>query len=857
MKKLLLLVLILSTTLCSAKTNKPKYKDASQPIDTRVEDLFNRMTLDEKLAQIQHLYSNQFLENNKFNAKKVGQVMGNIALGAVEAFPLTGRECAETMNAVQRYCVENTRLGIPIFTIAESLHGSAHDGSTIFPQAIALGSTFDPNLAYEMAEAVSKELKAQGVWQSLTPVLDVIRDLRWGRVEECFSEDPFYNAVIGAKQVRGYMDNGISPMLKHFGAHAAPSGGLNIASVTSSERELLSIHLKPFEYVIKNEKPWAVMSSYNSWNQQPNSSSHYLQTEILRDQWGFEGYIYSDWGSISMLEYLHKTAYNTSDCAVQALTSGLDLEASSSCYTELKHLIESGDLDEEYVNIAVKRVLRAKFALGMFENPYHSVKNYDEVVRTAEHKAIAKKIADESLILMKNEDNLLPLDLNKIKSVALIGPNANQVQFGDYTWTRNNDEGVTLLQAMTEKYGNQLTINYAKGCNLVNDDKEGFAEAQKAALESDISIVVVGSSSASLARDYSNATSGEGFDLHDLNLTGVQEELVKMVYETGKPVVFVLLSGRPFSIPWVKENIPAVLVQWYPGEQGGYTLAEALFGEINPSGRLNCSFPQSVGHLPAYYNYLPSDKGYYKVPGSKNKPGKDYVFSTPDALWSFGHGLSYTHFNYLEMSTDKDDYKTNDTINITVDVKNEGPRDGKEVVQVYIKDLMASVVVPIHELKGFKKILIKKGDTERVQIKVPVEELALYNKEMKKVVEPGAFEIQVGRASNDICLKKIITVDKDKEKVLPTRKELNEKPKSSLKTYAITVSGIVRDVQANILKNVTVKAGDKEVKTNSKGYYEIETTSTSTIIVGGDKYQAQEIPVEGKDIINISLSVTN
>lgn len=706
-----------------------------------------------------------------------------------------------------------------------------------------------------MTSAIAKELSAQGITQSLTPVIDVCRDLRWGRVEECFGEDPFLVSRMGVSQVRGYLDNQVSPMIKHFGAHGTPQGGLNLASVSCGQRELLSIYLKTFETVVKEAKPWAVMSSYNSWNNEPNSSSHYLMTELLRDRWDFQGYVYSDWGAIGMLNYFHKTAQNSAEAAIQALTAGLDAEASDNSYAELQQLVENGMLDVKYIDQAVARILTAKFNMGLFEYPLPMEKNYDKVVHAPAHVSLARKIAEESIVLLQNENNILPLQMNKLKSIAVIGPNADQVQFGDYTWSRDNKDGVTLLEALKERVSNQLTLNYAKGCDLVTDDCSGFKEAVDVAKKSDVCIVVVGSASASLARDYSNATCGEGFDLSDLTLTGVQEDLVEAIHATGKPVIVVLLSGKPFAMSWIKENIPGIVVQWYPGEQGGLALADMLLGKVNPSGKLNYSFPQSVGHLPCYYNYLPTDKGFYRSPGSKNKPGKDYVFSSPKALWAFGHGLSYTDFEYLSATTSKEDYACEDVIEVTIAIRNTGDYDGLEVPQVYVRDMVSSVVMPVQELKGFEKVLIKKGETKQVIIKIPVSELALYNKEMKKVVEPGAFELQIGRASDDIRIKKVITVERASEKYIPTLRD-KEKKVSSTKNMTATpvvVKGTIRDVQANLLPQVTVKVGKEEVVTNSKGEYSIRAMSTDTLIVSGSKFKTEHISIEGRQVINIRM----
>lgn len=645
-----------------------KYKDSSLSTAERVEDLMARMTIDEKVAQLMQMGSHMIIHDGEIDHAKMKAICKKNGIGFFEGITLTGDEAYRIMNGVQTYMMDSTRLGIPVFTLTESLHGSVNDGATIYPQAIALGSTFNPGLVYQMTSAISEELKAQGITQSLTPVVDVCRDLRWGRVEECFGEDPFLASIMGASQVRGYMEHGISPMLKHFGAHGTPAGGLNLASVQCGQRELLSVYMKPFEYIVKNVKPWAVMSSYNSWNGIPNSASDYLMKTLLRDTWGFKGYVYSDWGSIDMLHYFHKTARNKEEAAYQAFHAGLDVEAGIDYYRNLKGLVESGVLDMSEIDESVRRVLTAKFEMGLFEYKPCAEKEYKKHIHTRNQIELARKLAEESIVLLQNDEMLLPLDINKLRSVALIGPNVNQVQFGDYTWSRSNKDGVTLLEAFRKKAGKNLRVAYAKGCDLYSDTTDNIPQAVDIARNCDLSIVVVGTASASLSRDYTNVTCGEGFDLSDLTLPGAQEELIKAVHATGKPVIVVLLSGKPFAMPWVKENISTILVQWYPGEQGGNALYDVLFGKVNPSGKLNYSFPKSTGNTPCFYSYLPTDRGFYHQPGKPNQPGRDYVFDTPEPLWAFGHGLSYSSFEYTGMQTDKENYGINDTIQIDVDI---------------------------------------------------------------------------------------------------------------------------------------------------------------------------------------------
>lgn len=733
------------------------YQQSSLPITERVDDLLGRMTLEEKIAQIRHIHSWNIFNGQELDMDKLKNFTGGLSWGFVEGFPLTGANCKKNMQLIQQFMVEHTRLGIPVFTVAESLHGSVHEGSTIYPQNIALGSTFRPDLAYRKAAMITKDLHAQGIHQVLAPCIDVVRDLRWGRVEESFGEDPILCGQFGIAEVKGYMDNGISPMLKHYGPHGNPLSGLNLASVECGLLDLHEVYLKPFEMVIRNTPVWAVMSTYNSWNHVPNSASYYLLTEILRGQFGFKGYVYSDWGAIEMLKTFHRVAHDSEEAAMRAFTAGLDVEASSNCYPELVNLIRKGKLDEEVLNESVRRVLYAKFKMGLFEDPYG--KQYAQCeMHEQESIRLSKKIADESAVLLKNENGLLPLNADKLKSVAVIGPNADQVQFGDYSWTRNNKDGVTPLEGIRQLLGDKATIHYAKGCDIVSLNADGIEEAVEAAQKSEVAILFCGSASAALARDYKSSTSGEGFDLNDLNLTGVQGELIKAVYETGTPVVLVLVSGKPFALPWEKKHIPAILTQWYAGEQAGHSIADILFGRVSPSGRLTFSYPQSTGHLPVYYNHLPSDRGFYKIPGSYESPGRDYVFSSPDALWGFGHGLTYTSFAYKNLKSDKEHYELNDTIYLDIDIENTGKRAGKEVVQLYVNDKVSSMVTPVKQLRDFRKVSVKAGETKTVKLKVAVNDLYMVTADNKRVVEPGEFELQVGAASDNILQMKTVTV---------------------------------------------------------------------------------------------------
>jgi beta-glucosidase len=732
------------------------YKNSSLSIDERIKDLLGRMTLEEKIAQMRSLSFESFIVNGEFDEKKLTDVAKGLSCGCVDGILLTAKQISEFSYKLQKFIAEKTRLAIPVIVTTEALHGAVQDNSTIFPQALAQGSTFNPGLINKMTKLVSRELKAQGVKQVLSPDLDLARELRWGRVEETFGEDPYLAGRMGVAFIKGFNENNIICTPKHFAAHGSPNGGLNLAMVAGGERELRSIYLKTFEAVIKETSPLSIMNAYSSYDRVPIAGSKYFLTDILRNEWGFKGYVYSDWGSVGMLYNFHRTVSSYAEAGAQALKAGLDFEIDSDCFSNLDSLVKHNLLDVSYIDKAVERILRAKFSAGLFENPYADRENFEKFMHQQDAISLSGEMAEESVILLKNEQNILPIK-SDVKSISIVGPNADQVQFGDYSWTKENKYGITPLQAIRNLIGDKVEIKFTKGCDI-HSNKSDFTEAINNTNNSDLTIVFVGSTSGPLARNYKNSVSGEGYDLSDLKLPGVQEELIKELHKTGKPIVVVLVSGKPFAIPWIKENIPAILVQWYGGELGGKAIADILFGKVNPSGRLNVSFPQSVGHLPVYYNYYPTDKGYYKNPGSPVKPGQDYVFSTPDALWPFGYGLSYTTFGYTNLEVSKEKLKADDAVTIKVTVTNNGKVDGKEVVQLYVRDKVSSVVTPIRELKRFEKVFIKAGENKTVTFTLPMEELALYNTEMKKVVEPGQFELQIGTSAEKILLKKIIEV---------------------------------------------------------------------------------------------------
>lgn len=737
------------------------YKDPNASIDERVEDLLGRMTLEEKIAQM--------------NMNGMGEYRQlPHGAGVVESPFISVQEIARMSSETKRYARENTRLGIPPIQIGECLHGQLAMGATIFPQAIAQGSTWNPALVERMASVIALEASASGVDQALSPLFDLAREPRYGRTEECYGEDPYLVARMGVAFVEGMQGkaeytrvHGIAPgklmcTAKHFAGYSVPAGGINLAPSSLGEREMRTLHLYPFEKVVKEANVCAVMPSYNEVDGMPAHSNRWLLTDVLRGEWGFGGYIFTDYGGLSQLHNFHHVAADASEAAVMGINAGVDLEAARpDAYARLSDLVKAGKVNEEQIDAAVRRILRAKFMAGLFDKPYPDPERLSEVVHRPEHVALALEVAQESAVLLKNDSALLPLDASKLKSLAVIGPNADQVQYGDYTYTRDNRSGVTILQGLRDRLGSRVQINYAKGCNITGSDRSGIAAAVEAASKSDVAVVVLGETSVILSglgwgvglgenepRD--PFVSGEGYDLTSLDPPGVQRELLQAVCATGKPVVLVMVHGRPWSIDWEKDHVPAILEAWYPGEQGGNAIAGILLGEVNPSGRLNCSVPRSVGHLPVTYDYKPSARGINREPGTPEKPGRDYVFSSPAPLFAFGHGLSYTTFEYSDLKIDNNE--STKTVKVSVNVRNTGSRDGKEVVQLYVNDRVSSVTTPQKMLKGFDKIELKAGDQKTVTFDLPYGELALWNASMQRVVEPGEFAVMIGRSAEDIAL---------------------------------------------------------------------------------------------------------
>ncbi len=734
------------------------YQNAALEVDARVRDLLARMTAEEKVRQMSMCQLGQFMVGKRFSATAMRKFLGGMSIGCMEDLRRAPQLDAEAVNAVQEHCVRHTRLGIPALIICETLHGHLSDGATVFPQAIALGSTWSPELVRRMAEATAKEARAVGAGQGLAPDLDLAREPRWGRCEETYGEDTYLVTRMGVAYIKGLQGEGpgvdgehLIATAKHFAAHGSPEGGLNLAPVAGGLRELRTTFFPPFKAAIMEAGALSVMPAYHDYDGIPCSSSEFLLTRVLREEWRFQGYVFSDYAAIALLHKLHKTATSAGEAGRQALKAGMDLEAPADYGfgAALLELVRKGVVSMELIDRALSRILRAKFLAGLFENPYVDVARANKIVHARAHRKLAQEIAQESIILLKNDKKLLPLK-GRIKSIAVIGPNADLPQYGDYT--RLGAKGVTPLMGIRRVAPKGVKVRHAKGCDNWSPSREDFAEAISIAKESDAAIVVLGDTSRIFdgiegeknVGDRGASTCGEANDRSELSLPGVQEDLLRAIYETGTPTILVLIHGRVVATEWIAEKIPAIVEAWYPGEEGGGALADILFGNVNPSGKLTVSIPRSVGHIPSHYSHKPSARGAYNMPGTREAPGRDYVYSSPKPLFAFGHGLSYTKFKYSRLRVTPKRIPAGGCVTVSVDVSNVGKIAGKEAVQLYLRDVVSSVVTPVKLLKRFEKIDLRPGRTKTVTFTLTPDDLMLLDENFVWTVETGEFEVSMG-----------------------------------------------------------------------------------------------------------------
>lgn len=756
------------------------YKDAGLPVEERVNDLIQRMTVEEKVNQMLKLVLTDLKKDKDGNITQssLDSLFQGESIGCLDPPRTDVDDIAKYSEAADRYLRENTRLGIPAIQVElGGIHGQLALGATNFPQVIGQGSTWNPELIRKMAEVMAYEASLTGCDQFFAPLFDIARDPRYGRVEECFGEDPYLVAEMGKAFVIGMQgdpevtrdhlpEHHLISTAKHYVGYCTPVAGVNIAPVEVGPRDFRDLHLYPFEKAVKEANVYSIMPAYNEVNGIPVHASPYLLRDVLREEFGFQGYVFADYGAVSMIEKSHFTTETRAETALAALKAGVDQEGSNYAYSALIDLAKQDETIMAMVDEAAGNILSVKFRAGLFDNPYKAPRKVSKLVHGKASVQLAREIAEESIVLLKNQENLLPLDISTLESIAVIGPNANQVQYGDYSATKDNSSGVTILDGIRNLTKGKVTINYAKGCGITSLDPSGIKEAVDAAEKSDVVVLVIGGTSMSLSGvgwgelvdEGAYPTCGEGYDRSELDPPGIQPELIRAIHKTGKPVVLIMVHGRAYSIPWEKEQIPAILEAWYPGEEGGNAVARILFGEVVPSGKLTVSVPRSVGHVPVFYNYKPIGRGYYHKPGTPESPGRDYLTSSTDPLFPFGFGLSYTQFEYSGLRIDQKELQATDTLKVSVQIRNSGDVTGKEVVQLYINDKISSVTTPVAVLKGFSKTEVAPSETTTVTFSIPCHELGLWDYDMNYIVEPGEFEIMIGASATDIRLKDSIFI---------------------------------------------------------------------------------------------------
>ena len=768
------MALSLSAAKKKAKELLP-YQNPKLSVEQRVNDLVSRMTLQEKVGQLRctlawnyYTIKGKNVEPSELFKKDIAEGQIGMLWGTYRADPwtqkslengLTPELAAKAGNALQKYVIEHTRLGIPLFLAEEAPHGHMAIGTTVFPTGFGMAATWNPALIEKTGEVIGQEIRLQGGHISYGPVLDLAREPRWSRVEETMGEDPVLAGELGAAMVKGLGGGILSKpystiaTLKHFIGYGTTEAGQNGGITIAGARELQESFLPPFKKAI-NAGALSVMTSYNSLDGIPSTCSKALLTDLLRTQWGFNGFVVSDLYSIDGIHGTHRVAETKQQAGVMALKAGVDADLGALAFGRLEDAVQKGMVTEAEIDVAVKRILKMKFEMGLFEHPYVDAAQAKQLVRSDNNKAVALQVAREVITLLKNQNHVLPL--SKSQKVLVCGPNADNVynMLGDYTAPQEEGNVKTILAGIRSKLpASQVT--YVKGCAVRDTTASNIAEAVAAAKEADVVVVAVGGSS---ARDFktsyketgaavtdsktiSDMDCGEGFDRATLTPLGHQMQLLKALKATGKPLVVVYIEGRPMDKSWAAQHADALLTAYYPGQEGGTAIADVLFGDYNPAGRLPVSVPANVGQIPVYYNKKPP------MP-------HDYVEMSARPLYAFGYGLSYTTFKYDDLNIEE----TGDTqFKVTFNVTNTGDRDGDEVVQLYLHDEFASTAQPMMQLKKFSRIFIPKGETKQVSFTLEAEDLEIVDQEMNHVVETGDFTVMIGPSSDNIILKATFT----------------------------------------------------------------------------------------------------
>ncbi|TFI58981.1 beta-glucosidase [Sphingomonas parva] len=774
-----------------ASAERPLYKDPSQPVGRRVEDLLQRMTLEEKVAQMVAIWEHkdkiqtdrgdfspaeasrnfphglgQISRPYDFRGVKAENAPGGAGAAGATAAAVnrTARQTAEYANAAQRWAVEKTRLGIPLLLHEEALHGYVARGATSFPQSIGLASTWDPQLLERVFSVASREMRAAGANLALAPVVDVARDPRWGRIEETYGEDPYLVGTMGLAVIRGFQGtmlplakDKVFVTLKHLTGHGQPENGTNVGPADVSERNLRSNFFPPFERAVKELPVLSVMASYNEIDGIPSHTNKWLLTDVLRGEWGFKGAVISDYFAIKELIGRHRMTDDLRVAAEMAIKAGVDAETpDGEAYNHLPELVRSGRVPQALIDDAVRRILTMKFQAGLFENPYVDAASADAKTATPDAVALAREAAQRAMVLLKNDKGVLPLDAGKIKRLAVLGTHARDTPIGGYSDVPRHV--VSVLEGLQKEGQGRFAVDYAEAVRITRsrswsadavdlvpaeENRRLIAEAVETARKADVVVMVLGDNEQTSREAWADAHLG---DRASLDLIGQQEELARAVFALGKPTVVLLLNGRPLSVNYLAENAPALIEGWYLGQETGHAVADVLFGRVNPGGKLPVSIARNVGQLPIYYNHKPTAR-------------RGYLFETTKPLYPFGYGLSYTSFSMSAPRLADARVKMGRNVRVSVDVANTGRRAGDEVVQLYVRDDEASVTRPVIELKRFERVTLKPGERRTVTFELKPDDLAFWNREMKKVVEPGSFTISAGPNSAELKSAKLVVED--------------------------------------------------------------------------------------------------
>jgi beta-glucosidase len=797
MKKLPLLLLLLPSIVFAQQKNiyhkswvdfnkngkMDVFEDPSQPIDKRINDLLSQMTVEEKTCQLATLYGYKRVLKEEMPAESwknevwkdgianIDEELNNLTShtdAAPTQYSYPYSKHAAAINTVQKWFVEETRMGIPVDFTNEGIHGLNHDRATSLPAPIGIGSTWDKNLVRQAGQTVGREAKALGYTNVYAPILDPARDQRWGRVVECYGEDPFLIAELGKQMTLGIQEEGVASTLKHFAVYSVPKGGRDGAARTDphvAPREMYQIYLYPFRRVIQEAHAMGVMSSYNDWNGEPITGSYYFLTELLRQKFGFKGYVVSDSEAVEYLYSKHHVAADIKEAVRQAIEAGLNVRTNftmpQTYIMPLRELVKDGKVSMKTLDSRVADVLRVKFELGLFDYPYvKDPKAADKIVHTPQAQAMGLQMNRESMVLLKNANNLLPLNKNSVKKILVTGPLAAETNYAISRYGPSHNPVTSVLDGITNYVGNSAKVNYAKGCDIVDatwpeseiietpltpQEQASIDSAVTQAKQSDVVIAVVG-------EDVDRV--GESLSRTGLNLPGRQLKLIQALQATGKPVVMVMINGQPLTINWENKYVPAILEAWFPGPESGKVIAETLFGDNNPGGKLSITFPKTTGQIEFNFPFKPASQAGQ---GGANSWGKT---SVNGALYPFGYGLSYTTFDFgnLQVSPEKEHQQGD--IKVTVEVTNTGKVKGDEVVQLYLKQEISSVTTYDYDLRGFARVSLNPGEKKTEEFTLHPDDLAILDKNMNWTVEPGKFQVMIGNSSEDIKLKKEFEVEK-------------------------------------------------------------------------------------------------